>query len=155
MEEVVAERKKGLFAVYIVFIVFAVAFAAAFTAIAVQFGGIGIAFCAVACAIVVFMIVISVRSLIGLSRTPKVIAVREDHELVFLGERIPLTGIAEVNYHFSRGRYAATQTWGRLTVILTDGRTLSCDFVAHVDRVQDRLLALKYEYAAKGAATNS
>ena len=26
---------------------------------------------------------------------------------------------------------------------------------AHVDRVQDRLLALKYEYAAKGAATNS
>ena len=33
--------------------------------------------------------------------------------------------------------------------------TLSCDFVAHVDRVQDRLLALKYEYAAKGAATNS
>lgn len=41
--------------------------------------------------------------------------------------------------------------WGTLTILLTDGRTLSCNYVAQIGFVQYRLLALKNEYAAKEA----
>ncbi len=155
MEEVIAERKKGLVAGNAVTIAFAAAFAVAVALLAPPSGVLGIIFGVLAALVAVVIIVFAARAIALIVRTPKVIAVREGSELVFLGRRTPLTAVAEVNYHFARGQYSARQTWGRLTVILTDGRTLSCDFVAHVDRVQDRLLALKYEYAAKGAATNS
>ena len=63
-----------------------------------------------------------------------------------------LSEIAEVSCRRPQGRHGAMLTWwGTLIILLTDGRTLSCNYVAQIGFVQYRLLALKNEYAAKEA----
>ena len=63
-----------------------------------------------------------------------------------------LSEIAEVSCRRPQGRHGAMLTWwGTLIILLTDGRTLSCNYVAQIGFVQYRLLAVKNEYAAKEA----
>lgn len=96
------------------------------------------------------LLVFSVREIVCYCRVPRIIVVRCGSEIEFLGERFSLSEITEVKYHRPQGRHGAMLTWwGKLTVILRDGRTLSCNYVAQIGFVQHRLLALKNEYAAK------
>ena len=96
------------------------------------------------------LVAFSVREIVCYCRVPRVIAVRDGGEIEFLGERFSLSEIEEVKYHMPQGRHGAMLTWwGKLTIILRDGRTLSCNYVAQIGFVQYRLLALKDEYAAK------
>ena len=98
------------------------------------------------------LLVISVWEIVRYCRVPRVIAVRDGSEIEFLGERFSLSEIAEVSCRRPQGRHGAMLTWwGTLTILLTDGRTLSCNYVAQIGFVQYRLLALKNEYAAKEA----
>lgn len=147
-EEIIARRKNGLFLSYGLVLALLVVFAGvSFWAFA-GLGSMAIIFIVIFCAVVLFTAVFTVRALVRLSRVPQVIASREGDTLVFLGERVRLSAIEDVRYCHARSR-CGMQSWGRLTVFLKEGRTLECDYVAEVDRVQDRLLALKYEYAAK------
>lgn len=105
---------------------------------------------AVLFAIGIALIVFSVREIVCYCRVPRIIAVRDGGNIEFLGERFSLLDIAEVNYHMPQGRHGAMLTWwGRLTIILKDGRTLSCKYVAQIGFVRYRLLTLKNEYAAE------
>lgn len=103
---------------------------------------------------------LSIFMLVKVYPFPPVIAAREGDTLVFLGERIPLCDIAEATSEQSR-TLSWQPTYGLLrirghngpeiTVFTESGKALSCDFVADVNRVHDRIMQLKYEYSAKGS----
>lgn len=147
-EEIIAKRQTGIVLSNILVLVILAAFAVASFWAFGEIGRMAIIFVCIVCAVAVVAAVFAVRALVRLSRIPKVIAVRDGDTLVFLGERVRLSAIEDVRYRHARGRYGM-QSWGKLTIFLKDGGTLGCDYVANVDRVQDRLIALKYEYAAK------
>lgn len=50
-----------------------------------------------------------------------------------------------------RGCLVCGHNGPEITVFTESGKALSCDFVADVNRVHDRIMQLKYEYSAKGS----
>ena len=81
-------------------------------------------------------------------RTPDVICEREGDHILFLGNTIPLKDIINVRCRRAHSRYGAYR-WGSLTVEYAGG-SVKCDFVAEVENVHDRLIALLREYAGEG-----
>ena len=148
MEEVIAQRERGLIVTQIIVLVFLAVFVGVLVWTATGFGADLWYVPAIIGVIAVVFAAFSVRTLVQVSRLPKIIAVREGNELVFLGERVGFSAIESVDYHNARSRNGM-QSWGRLTIVTGDGRTLSCDYVSRVNRVHDRIMQLKYEYAAK------
>lgn len=161
-EEILAMRPRWVLAVHIFAIATMAAFLSAAAYLSFRPGGwlseskVFWAVDAVIFALGMILLVFSVREIVRYCRVPRIIAVRRGSEIEFLGEKFSLSEIAEVSCRRPQGRHGAMLTWwGKLTVILKDGRMLSCDYVDQIGFVQDRLLALRYESAANGAATNS
>ena len=80
-------------------------------------------------------------------RTPDVICEREGDHILFLGKNIPLKDILNVRCRRAHCRYR-DYGWGKLMVDYAGG-SIGSDFVADVEAVHDRLIALMRE-AAEG-----
>lgn len=80
-------------------------------------------------------------------KTPDVICEREGDHILFLGKNIPLKDILNVRCRRAHSRYG-DYGWGKLTVDYAGG-SIGSDFVADVEAVHDRLIALMRE-AAEG-----
>ena len=80
-------------------------------------------------------------------KTPDVICEREGENILFLGNTIPLKDIINVRCR-AHHRYG-TYGWGKLMVDYAGG-SIGSDFVADVEAVHDRLIALMREYASEG-----
>ncbi len=80
-------------------------------------------------------------------RTPDVICEREGDHILFLGKNIPLKDILNVRCRRAHCRYC-DYAWGKLMVDYAGG-SIGSDFVADVEAVHDRLIALMRE-AAEG-----
>ena len=147
-QEIIAERQKGAIAAGIVALIIAAVLCAMVIGVADRIGRYVWIMGGAVLVIDVVLVVMTVRTIVRVNRLPKVIAVREDDVLVFLGERVRFTAIAQIDYRNARGRYGM-MSWGKLTIFVNDGRTLRCDYVANVNRVHDRIMQLKYEYTIK------
>ena len=44
------------------------------------------------------------------------------------------------------GRFGLQRAWGTLTILLQDGSTLSCDYIADVGHACSRILHFRQEY---------
>ena len=148
-QEVIAQRERGMIVAQIILLAFTAVLIGMTVPMFRRTGAVAWSVVAVIWVLAVIIAVIAVRTLVRASRLPKIIAVREGNELVFLGERVKFSAVANVDYKNAYGRYGSLQRWGKLTVFTEDGRILSCDYVANVNRVHDRIMQLKYEYAAK------
>lgn len=146
-QEIIAERQKGMIASGIATLFISAIFIAVVFVFFKRMEEYGWIMVAVMLVLVAILVVFTVRTLVRASRVPKVIAVREDDSLLFLGERIRFSEITKMDYRNASGRYGM-QSWGKLTIFLRDGRTLSCDYVARVNRVYDRIMQIKYENGA-------
>ena len=147
-QEIIAERQKGAIAAGIVALIIAAVLCVMVIGVADRIGRYVWIMGGAVLVIDVVLVVMTVRTIVRVSRLPKVIAVREDDVLVFLGERVRFTAIAQIDYRNARGRYGMMR-WGKLTIFVHDGRTLRCDYVADVNRVHDRIMQLKHEYTIK------
>lgn len=147
-QEIIAERQKGAIAAGIVALIIAAVLCVMVIGVADRIGRYVWIMGGAVLVIDVVLVVMTVRTIVRVSRLPKVIAVREDDVLVFLGERVRFTAIAQIDYRNARGRYGM-MSWGKLTIFVNDGRTLRCDYVADVNRVHGRIMQLKYEYTIK------
>ncbi len=161
-EKIIAMRTRWVLAVHIFAIATMAAFLSAAAYLSFRPGGWlseSKVFWAVDAVIFVLgmtLLMVSGREIVRYCRVPRIIAVCRGSEIEFLGEKFSLSEIAEVSGRMPRGRHGAALTWwGKLTVILKDGRTLSCDYVGDIGFVRARLLALRYEYAANDAVTGS
>ena len=150
--EIVAERAKGLIVSNIIVLIMA-AFLAGMTVWMVNFvGSLGWIVGLIMATAVILVVAIAVRTLVRIRKVPAVIATREGETLVFLGERVRFSEIASADYRNARGRYGSMQHWGKITVFTESGKALSCDYIAHVNRVYDRIMQLKYECARDPSA---
>lgn len=149
--EIIAQRAKGLVVSNIIVLI-AAAFLVGMAIWMIGYvGSLGWIVGLFALAMVIVVVVVAVRALVRIRKVPEVIATREGDTLVFLGERVRFSEIASVDYRNARGRYGSMEHWGKITVFTESGKALSCDFVADVNRVHDRIMQLKYEYSAKGS----
>ena len=148
-QEIISECKKGAIVACFVSLIIAAVLCVMVIGVADRIGRYVWIMGGAVLVIDVVLVVMTVRTIVRVSRLPKVIAVREDDVLVFLGERVRFTAIAQIDYRNARGRYGRMMSWGKLTIFVNDGRTLRCDYVANVNRVHDRIMQLKYEYSIK------
>lgn len=145
--EIIAERQKGLIASGIIALVIVAIICAMVIAFVFRVGSYGWIIGTIMLVIVAGLVFFCVRTIVRVSRLPKVIAVRVDDRLIFLGENIQFSEITKMDYRNASGRYGM-KSWGKLTIFLRDGRKLECDYVARVNRVYDRIMQIKYENGA-------
>lgn len=146
--EIIAERR-NVSNVSVIAVLFVVVLLSAMAiGVADQIGAYAWVMGGAVLAIDVVLVVFTVRMIVSVSRLPKVIALRVDDILIFLGEQTKFTAISQMDYQNARGIYGM-KGWGKLTIFLNDGRTLRCDYVANVNHVHEHITRLKYEYAVK------
>ena len=148
--EVVARRAGSVRAVYLIAALVGVALLALSAAFLANAGGEPWLIVAWVIFLVagVLVAVLGVRYFVKAMRTPEIICEREGDRIVFLGEQIPLKDLLNVRCRRAHSRYGAYR-WGSLTVEYAGG-SVKCDFVAEVENVHDRLIALLREYAGEG-----
>ena len=142
MEEVIAERSKGAFALYICMSILCLILMGTGVILwdrggvyYLVMGGVCLAFFGVMLVLVL--------------RTPQKIAVRVDEDLYFCGQAYKLRDIVRVEYRNAQRR-SSHYPWGTLEVYFADGRTAKSRFVADVEQAHNRLIELMREYVAKG-----
>lgn len=142
MEEVIAERSKGAFALYICMSILCLILMGMGVFLwdrggiyYLVMGGICLAFFGVVLVLVL--------------RTPQKIAVRAGEDLYFCGQQYKLRDIVRVEYRNAQRR-SSHYPWGTLEVYFADGRTAKSRFVADVEQAHNRLIELMREYVAKG-----
>ena len=110
-------------------------------------------FAAIIC---VIGLIIFTITLIKWLRVPEHIITKVGEKLYFDAADFTADEIEYVNYRRARfGRYSfVVLNYGSITVALTDGRQISCNFVADVEQVNGILFTLAkiMEYDAKSAA---
>lgn len=142
MEEVIAERSKGAFALYICMSVLCLILMG--TGVILWDRG-GVYYLVMGGVCLAFFGVVLVLVL----RTPQKIAVRVDEDLYFCGQQYKLRDIVRVEYRNAQRR-SSHYPWGTLEVYFADGRTAKSRFVADVEQAHNRLIELMREYVAKG-----
>lgn len=142
MEEVIAERSKGAFALYICMSILCLILMGT-GVILWDRGGVYYLVMGGVC-LAVFGVV-----LVLVLRTPQKIAVRVDEDLYFCGQQYKLRDIVRVEYRNAQRR-SSHYPWGTLEVYFADGRTAKSRFVADVEQAHNRLIELMREYVAKG-----
>ena len=142
MEEVIAERSKGAFALYICMSILCLILMG--TGVILWDRG-GVYYLVMGGVCLAFFGVVLVLVL----RTPQKIAVRVDEDLYFCGQQYKLRDIVRVEYRNAQRR-SSHYPWGTLEVYFADGRTAKSRFVADVEQAHNRLIELMREYAAKG-----
>lgn len=139
--EIIARRKGGLFALYgLCFLVgvFAVVMAAFGSKNAERkFEFLGYF------PIGVMMIVVSLVICVNYLRTPSTIIVYKDKKLMIKGKEYTPTQITNVNYKCAHSRHHFYR-WGKLMLTI-GGESYSYNFVAEVEEVHNRLIALMKE----------
>ena len=142
MEEVIAERSKGAFALYICMSILCLILMGTGVILwdrggvyYLVMGGVCLAFFGVMLVLVL--------------RTPQKIAVRVDEDLYFCGQQYKLRDIVRVEYRNAQRR-SSHYPWGTLEVYFADGRIAKSRFVADVEQAHNRLIELMREYVAKG-----
>lgn len=142
MEEVIAERSKGAFALYICMSILCLILMG--TGVILWDRG-GVYYLVMGGVCLAFFGVVLVLVL----RTPQKIAVRVDEDLYFCGQAYKLRDIVRVEYRNAQRR-SSHYPWGTLEVYFADGRTAKSRFVADVEQAHNRLIELMREYVAKG-----
>ena len=142
MEEVIAERSKGAFALYICMSILCLILMG--TGVILWDRG-GVYYLVMGGVCLAFFGVMHVLVL----RTPQKIAVRVDEDLYFCGQQYKLRDIVRVEYRNAQRR-SSHYPWGTLEVYFADGRTAKSRFVADVEQAHNRLIELMREYVAKG-----
>lgn len=142
MEEVIAERSKGAFALYICMSILCLILMG--TGVILWDRG-GVYYLVMGGVCLAFFGVVLVLVL----RTPQKIAVRVDENLYFCGQQYKLRDIVRVEYRNAQRR-SSHYPWGTLEVYFADGRTAKSRFVADVEQAHNRLIELMREYVAKG-----
>ncbi len=142
MEEVIAERSKGAFALYICMSILCLILMG--TGVILWDRG-GVYYLVMGGVCLAFFGVVLVLVL----RTPQKIAVRVDEDLYFCGQQYKLRDIVRVEYRNAQRR-SSHYPWGTLEVYFADGRTAKSRFVADVEQAHNRLIELMREYVAKG-----
>ena len=142
MEEVIAERSKGAFALYICMSILCLILMG--TGVILWDRG-GVYYLVMGGVCLAFFGVVLVLVL----RTPQKIAVRVDEDLYFFGQQYKLRDIVRVEYRNAQRR-SSHYPWGTLEVYFADGRTAKSRFVADVEQAHNRLIELMREYVAKG-----
>ncbi len=142
MEEVIAERSKGAFALYICMSILCLILMG--TGVILWDRG-GVYYLVMGGVCLAFFGVVLVLVL----RTPQKIAVRVDEDLYFCGQQYKLRDIVRVEYRNAQRR-SSHYPWGTLEVFFADGRTAKSRFVADVEQAHNRLIELMREYVAKG-----
>ena len=148
MEEVIAQRTKGLVVSNIIVLI-AAAFLVGMAIWMIGYvGSLGWIVGLFALAMVIVVVVVAVRTLVRIRKVPEVIATREGDTLVFLGERIPLCDIAEATSEQSR-TLSWQPTYGLLRIRLKSGRILKNGCVDDVAQACFRLNECLRRYAAE------
>ena len=148
MEEVIAQRTKGLVVSNIIVLI-AAAFLVGMAIWMIGYvGSLGWIVGLFALAMVIVVVVVAVRTLVRIRKVPEVIATREGDTLVFLGERIPLCDIAEATSKQSR-TLSWQPTYGLLRIRLKSGRILKNGCVDDVAQACFRLNECLRRYAAE------
>ena len=142
MEEVIAERSKGAFALYICMSILCLILMG--TGVILWDRG-GVYYLVMGGVCLAFFGVVLVLVL----RTPQKIAVRVDEDLYFCGQQYKLRDIVRAEYRNAQRR-SSHYPWGTLEVYFADGRTAKSRFVADVEQAHNRLIELMREYVAKG-----
>lgn len=142
MEEVIAERSKGAFALYICMSILCLILMG--TGVILWDRG-GVYYLVMGGVCLAFFGVVLVLVL----RTPQKIAVRVDEDLYFCGQQYKLRDIVRVEYRNAQRR-SSHYPWGTLEVYFADGRTAKSRFVADVEQAHNRFIELMREYVAKG-----
>ncbi len=142
MEEVIAERSKGAFALYICMSILCLILMG--TGVILWDRG-GVYYLVMGGVCLAFFGVVLVLVL----RTPQKIAVRVDEDLYFCGQQYKLRDIVRVEYRNAQRR-SSHYPWGTLEVYFADGRTAKSRFVADIEQAHNRLIELMREYVAKG-----
>lgn len=142
MEEVIAERSKGAFALYICMSILCLILMG--TGVILWDRG-GVYYLVMGGVCLAFFGVVLVLVL----RTPQKIAVRVEEDLYFCGQQYKLRDIVRVEYRNAQRR-SSHYPWGTLEVYFADGRTAKSRFVADVEQAHNRLIELMREYVAKG-----
>lgn len=142
MEEVIAGRSKGAFALYICMSILCLILMG--TGVILWDRG-GVYYLVMGGVCLAFFGVVLVLVL----RTPQKIAVRVDEDLYFCGQQYKLRDIVRVEYRNAQRR-SSHYPWGTLEVYFADGRTAKSRFVADVEQAHNRLIELMREYVAKG-----
>ena len=142
MEEVIAERSKGAFALYICMSILCLILMG--TGVILWDRG-GVYYLVMGGVCLAFFGVVLVLVL----RTPQKIAVRVDEDLYFCGQQYKLHDIVRVEYRNAHRR-SSHYPWGTLEVYFADGRIAKSRFVADVEQAHNRLIELMREYVAKG-----
>ena len=142
MEEVIAERSKGAFALYICMSILCLILMG--TGVILWDRG-GVYYLVMGGVCLAFFGVVLVLVL----RTPQKIAVRVDEDLYFCGQQYKLRDIVRVEYRNAQRR-SSHYPWGTLEVYFADGRTAKSRFVADVEQAHNRLIELMREYVVKG-----
>ena len=142
MEEVIAERSKGAFALYICMSILCLILMG--TGVILWDRG-GVYYLVMGGVCLAFFGVVLVLVL----RTPQKIAVRVDEDLYFCGQQYKLRDIVRVEYRNAHRR-SSHYPWGTLEVYFADGRIAKSRFVADVEQAHNRLIELMREYVAKG-----
>ena len=142
MEEVIAERSKGAFALYICMSILCLILMG--TGVILWDRG-GVYYLVMGGVCLAFFGVVLVLVL----RTPQKIAVRVDEDLYFCGQQYKLRDIVRVEYRNAQRR-SSHYPWGTLEVYFADGRIAKSRFVADVEQAHNRLIELMREYVAKG-----
>lgn len=141
MEEVIAERSKGAFALYICMSILCLILMG--TGVILWDRG-GVYYLVMGGVCLAFFGVVLVLVL----RTPQKIAVRVDEDLYFCGQQYKLRDIVRVEYRNAQRR-SSHYPWGTLEVYFADGRTAKSRFVADVEQAHNRLIELMREYVVK------
>ena len=141
MEEVIAERSKGAFALYICMSILCLILMGMGVFLwdrggiyYLVMGGICLAFFGVVLVLVL--------------RTPQKIAVRAGEDLYFCWHQYKLHDIVRVEYRNAHRR-SSHYPWGTLEVYFADGRIAKSRFVADVEQAHNRLIELMREYVVK------
>ena len=142
MEEVIAERSKGAFALYICMSILCLILMG--TGVILWDRG-GVYYLVMGGVCLAFFGVVLVLVL----RTPQKIAVRVDEDLYFCGQQYKLRDIVRVEYRNAHRR-SSHYPWGTLEVYFADGRIAKSRFVADVEQAHNRLIELMREYVAGG-----
>lgn len=141
MEEVIAERSKGAFALYICMSILCLILMG--TGVILWDRG-GVYYLVMGGVCLAFFGVVLVLVL----RTPQKIAVRVDEDLYFCGQQYKLHDIVRVEYRNAHRR-SSHYPWGTLEVYFADGRIAKSRFVADVEQAHNRLIELMREYVVK------
>lgn len=147
MGEVIARKREGLLALYIVTLIFVIAFIVggnlSLRAVGNWTAGIWLIFVLEA-----FLIGVCGWVLIGILRTPQVMITYENGKLYFAnGVECSPQEIASVNYRRAHAR-GISYRWGKL-IVTVHGQEIKYNYVADVEQAHDRILALMLEAREK------